>query len=55
MFVRSEGYDLQCIPDRHRVKDRFQVMITIGPFPEDTEPEVDLTVGKNDHGLQDLE
>lgn len=55
MLMCPQRNDLERIPERDRVKYRFQVMIAIRSFPKDTEPEVDLTIGKNDHGLRDLE
>lgn len=44
-------YDLQGILDRDREKNRFQVVIAIIPFMQNSQPDIDLTVWKADHIL----
>ncbi len=51
MLMQSQLNNLKCIFNSNRIKNSFQVMITVPPFPEDTQTKIKFTVGKYDHGL----
>jgi hypothetical protein len=52
LLRRRKLYYLKGIVEHQWIKNRFQVMISVVAFTNYVQPEVDLTVGEDDHGLR---